>query len=630
MRVLGPGCALALTVALAASAADFILIPAPTRGLEPYQRQPGDYPANPDAERHDGVPAGEVESFEWAESAIYPGTTRRVWIYTPAQYDPARPAAALVFQDGESCVREDGPWRAPLVLDNLIAAGALPVTIGIFVDPGQRPPRADEGRAPPNPHLPLNRRFEYDSTDDAYARFLAAEILPQVRARRNLSRDPVDWGILGNSSGGMAAFKVAWQRPDLFGKVAVHNGSFVNLLGGDEVPAWVRAAPRRPLRVSITSGPYDLSNEYGVWWDANRALAAELTAKGYDLRTRWSDNPHNPRFAASQLSETLRWLWRDQAGAGAPAIDVAPPLLIEIPAPPRPAHYDPRPAPYTRIPDDYPPAAEAFPLETAPRGRVEAWPEVESRVYPGTTRPLWVYVPAQYDPARPAAVMIFEDGAQFGRADGPYRVPAVFDRLIAAGEMPVTIGIFVEPGARPDASRMFPPPIGARPAQPANRRDEYDDTGDRYARFLLEDVLPRVGARYALSPDPKMRALVGNSAGGAAAFNAAWHRPDAFGNVISHLGRFTAMRGAQHYPQLVRESAPRPLRVFLQSGVNDQVSRFGDGFAANRALAAALVARGYDVKAVWGDGRHTVRHSAAIFPATLRWLWRDWRETRGR
>ncbi len=620
--------AIFLILVTAAGAADYIHIAEPPRtGAEPYLRTPGDYRTNPDAQRRPDVPQGELEVFAWNDSSVYPGTTRRYWVYTPAQYDARQPAAVMVFQDGRSFVREDRPLRAPIVMDNLIADGLMPVTIGIFIDPGQRPPLADEGRAPPNPNLPLNRRFEYDRIDDRDATFLDSEILAAVRQHRNLSTDPTNCAIVGNSSGGIAAFVAAWHRPDLFGKVAVHNGTFVDLLGGDAVPRWVRDSQPKALRVSLTSGPFDLSNAYGVWWDANRDMAAAMAERGYDYRAVWGDNPHNPNFAGAMLGETLRWLWRDHPEVlvdPTPLRDRSRPVLVQIPAPPRPAEYATRPAADEREPDDYPEHADSRPQPGVPAGAVEELTWDQSRIYPGTTRSVWVYVPAQYTPGQPAATMVFQDGHQWVREDGRYRVPTVLDNLIAARDLPVTIAIFINPGDASPDRRVFPAPIGPRPRQPANRRDEYDNIDDRYARFLLEEILPWIGERYELSSDPAEVALVGNSSGGQAAFNAAWHRPERFGKVISHMGSFTAIRGGHHYPQIIRESEVRALRVFLQSGVNDlEIDAFGNWWEANLAMAAALEAKRYDYKAVWGDGGHNPHHSAAIFPETLRWLWRD-------
>jgi enterochelin esterase-like enzyme len=613
--------------ALSAVAVDYINSPAPARSEGPYLRKPGDYPVNPDATPREGVPRGTVEEFAWNDSQRYAGTTRSYWVYTPAQYDASKPTATMVFLDGGGWLKENRPLRANVVMDNLIADGLMPVTVGIFVDPGQRPPLADEGRAPPNPNLPLNRRIEYDSIDDHFASFLAEEIIPQVRARRNLSSDPENWAIVGNSSGGIGAFNAAWQRPDLFGKVAVHNGTFVNLLGGDIVPQWVLESDRKSLRVSLTSGPYDLQNEYGVWWTANLAMERALHQRGYDYRTFWTDNPHNSNLAGAMLSETFRWLWRDH-----PEVAAQPssrrsqdyPVLVQIPAPPLPATYANAPVAYTRVPDDYPTHPDSVRDSAVPEGRIEELLWADSQIYPGTARPVWVYIPAQYTEDTAAALMVFQDGRQFVSATGRYHMPEVLDRLIAAGDMPPTIAVFIEPGDYAFEHRLFPAPIGPRSHQPANRRDEYDNIDDRYVRFLIEEILPLIEPRFNLFADPAMRALVGNSSGGSAAFNAAWHRPDVFGKVVSHIGSFTAIRGAHHYPQIVRESPRRPLRIFLQSGVNDRVSVFGNWWEANLAMAAELEAKGYDLKTVWGDGRHSPKHSAAIFPDTMRWLWRDW------
>lgn len=614
-------------VALALGANEMIEIPEPPQtGSESYWRLPGDLPANPDAEVRSGVPVGLIESFDWHDSRVYPGTTRQVWIYTPAQYDPARPAAAMIWQDGKSHLRETGPLHTPRTMDNLIADGLMPVTIGIFVDPGQRPRRADEGRAPPNPNLPLNRRIEYDTPNGIYAEFLATEIIPEVRRRRNLSTDRSDWAIGGGSSGGMAAFTAAWHRPDLFAKVLVSNGSFVNLLGGHAVLDWIREEEPKALRVALSSGPFDLANQYGVWWDANRAVARELAAKHYDLQTRWGDGIHNPDFGAARLGEVLRWIWRDHPEVLAkspPPRARDRPVFVEIPAPKRPGSYTQTPDPYERLPDHYPRHPDIERRDDVPRGRVELFRWDQSLVYPGTTRELWVYVPAQYDPAEPAAIMIFQDGHQWMGEKSRYQVPTVCDNLIAAGDLPPMIAVFIEPGDTLDKPSLLPALISPRTVPPSNREVEYDSVDDRYVRFLLEEVLPLVEERWRVSADPADRALVGIGSGGSAAFNAAWHRPDQFGKVVSHVGRFIAMRGAPDYPRRVRESAPRPLRVFLQSGVNDQIGGETSGWEANLDLARELEAQRYDFKSVWGDGAHSPHHSAAVFPDTLRWLWRD-------
>lgn len=249
-----------------------------------------------------------------------------------------------------------------------------------------------------------------------------------------------------------------------------------------------------------------------------------------------------------------------------------------------------------------------------PQGKVETRQWTQSKIYPGTTRDWAVYVPAQYDKAKPANVMVFQDGMGMVKADGQYRVPVVFDNLIASGEMPVTIAIFINPGT-------FPP---ANPKEKgrSNRSFEYDSLGDLYARFLLEEILPEVSKEYNLTTDPEGRAICGNSSGGICAFNVAWEKPDAFRKVVSHIGSFTNIRGGNVFPALVRKTAKKPLRVFLQDGSNDLDNQFGNWPLANQDMAASLKFAGYDYKFVLGEGTHNGKHGAAMFPDTMRWLWR--------
>lgn len=237
-------------------------------------------------------------------------------------------------------------------------------------------------------------------------------------------------------------------------------------------------------------------------------------------------------------------------------------------------------------------------------------------IYPGTTRDYWVYVPAQYTAAKPACVMVFQDGAGFIKEDGRARVPIVFDNLIARHEMPVTIGIFINPGVlkapSPDQQDRF------------NRSFEYDALGDRYARFLLDEILPEVAKRYNLSTNPDDRAIAGLSSGGSCAFTVAWNRPDAFHRVLSFIGSFTDLRGDDIYPALIRKTEPKPLRVFLQDGNHDLNIYAGDWWMANQSMASALEYAGYDVKFVTGDKDHDMDQGGAILPDALRWLWRDY------
>ncbi len=240
----------------------------------------------------------------------------------------------------------------------------------------------------------------------------------------------------------------------------------------------------------------------------------------------------------------------------------------------------------------------------------------ESSIFPKARRDYWVYVPQQYDPATPAAIMVFQDGQRYMDADAWYRVPIVFDNLIHAGAMPVTIGIFLNPGHVGETM-----PATAR-GPFSNRSYEYDSLSDQYARFLLEEILPEVGSRWNLTDDPDQRAICGLSSGAICAFTVAWQRPDAFRKVLSHIGSYTDIRGGHVYPSRIRQDAPRPIRIFLQDGEADLDNQYGNWWLANLQMVAALKYRGYDHHFVAGTGAHDGQHAGAILPDSLRWLWR--------
>ncbi|MBX3747434.1 MAG: SMP-30/gluconolactonase/LRE family protein [Verrucomicrobiae bacterium] len=266
-------------------------------------------------ERAAGVPKGRVESFEFEASRVFPGTHRHGWIYIPAQYQGREPAAVMVFQDGHAYVGETGLMRVPIVLDNLIAKGAMPVTIGVFVNPGHRGGGGPDGSGWGNRN---NRSVEYDSLGDAYARFLIEELLPFVERtfEVRLSDDPARNAVAGMSSGGICAWTVAWERPDRFGKVLSHIGSFVNIRGGHVYPALIRKTGRKPIRVFLQDGSNDLNNAHGNWPLANLEMASALAFAGYDHRFVYGDGAHNGRHGGAILPESLRWLWREEPGAG--------------------------------------------------------------------------------------------------------------------------------------------------------------------------------------------------------------------------------------------------------------------------------------------------------------------------
>jgi gluconolactonase len=235
----------------------------------------------------------------------------------------------------------------------------------------------------------------------------------------------------------------------------------------------------------------------------------------------------------------------------------------------------------------------------------------QSRVYPGTWREYWVYVPQQLDRSKPAPVMVFQDGIQ-------YNAPKVFDELISQKAVPPIVGVFVMHG------RVRAPSADALDRM--NRSFEYDAVSGDYARFLLDELLPHISKAHdlALSTDPNDRAIAGNSSGAIAAFTAAWQRPDAFRRVFSAIGTYVGLRGGHEYPVLIRKTEPKPLRIFLQDGQNDLNNYTGSWWVANQDMLSALEYAGYDVRHEWGDGEHNSRHATAIFPEVLKWLWRDW------
>ncbi len=251
-----------------------------------------------------------------------------------------------------------------------------------------------------------------------------------------------------------------------------------------------------------------------------------------------------------------------------------------------------------------------------PKGEVTKYSFNQSKIFPGTVRDYWVYVPRQYDPAKPACVYVNQDGVQ-------YNAPAVFDDLIHKKEMPITVGVFVTPG------RVPAPSAGA--LDRFNRSYEYDGLGDNYARFLLEELLPEVEKKTAadgrpirLSKDGNDRAIGGASSGAVCAFTAAWERPDAFRRVFSAIGTYVGLRGGNAYPTLVRKYEPKPLRVFLEDGSGDLNIYGGDWWMANQEMERALTFAGYEVNHAWGDGGHNGKHATEVFPAATRWLWKDW------
>ena len=275
-------------------------------------------------------------------------------------------------------------------------------------------------------------------------------------------------------------------------------------------------------------------------------------------------------------------------------------------------------APLTaQVADDFPIGPDSRVQPGVPQGDLIKFEFSGSKIFPGTSREVTVYVPKQYDGTKPACVYVNQDGVQ-------WNAPTVFDNLVARGELPIIIGVFVRPGI----VKSLDPKIAL---DRFNRSFEYDGLGDAYARFLLEELLPAVetkttadGRAIKLSRSGNDRAIGGSSSGAIAAFTAAWERPGDFSRVFSAIGTYVGLRGGDRYPTLIRKTEPKALRIFLQDGSNDNNGYGGDWWMANQTMERALTFAGYDVKHVWGEGAHSGKHGTMLFPEAIRWLWQDW------
>jgi enterochelin esterase family protein len=271
---------------------------------------------------------------------------------------------------------------------------------------------------------------------------------------------------------------------------------------------------------------------------------------------------------------------------------------------------------------------DSLPQEGVPKGEIRGPFTLPSEAYPGTQHTYWVYVPAQYDAAKPAYLMIYNDGQAYKFEEGDLRAQNVMDNLIHRREIPVMLGVFINPGRRPDQPEPTPQDWGDRNT---NRPEEYNSLDDRYARVIVDELLPKLYAEFNISRDPEHHGIGGSSSGAIAAFTVAWERPNHFRKVLSLIGTYVDLRGGHKYPDIVRESEKKPLRVFLQDGRNDNRGMRRDGtysqdrdwFYQNVRMMQALTAKGYDLNYVWGIGRHSSKHGGAILPDMLRWLWRD-------
>ena len=271
---------------------------------------------------------------------------------------------------------------------------------------------------------------------------------------------------------------------------------------------------------------------------------------------------------------------------------------------------------------------DSMPQESVPKGEIRGPFVLEScKSYPGTQHTYWVYVPAQYDPKIPTALMVFQDGQAFKNETGDIRAQNVMDNLTYRREIPVMIGVFINPGRTPEQPEPNPREWGDRTT---NRGTEYNTLDDKYARVITDELLPALEKRYNISKDPELRGIGGSSSGAIAAFTVAWERPNAFRKVLSNVGSFTNIRGGHAYPDIISKSKKKPIRVYLCDGRNDNRGMRGgvydekwDWFLQNVRMQKALTQKGYDLNYTWGMNNHGQRYGGAVFPDMMRWLWRD-------
>jgi enterochelin esterase family protein len=314
---------------LAAAFVALAFLAGPAFSAQP--RQPGEYPPTADSLAQPGVPEGKLIGPLEFRSKIIEGTVRRYWIYVPAKYDPKDPPNLLVFQDGQRAINPQGPLNIPVVLDNLIAKGGIPPTLGIFITPGNTgtehyPDNLGTGN-------PNHRPQEYDALSDAYTRFLIEEMLPEVAKTYKFTDDPKKRAIGGTSSGAICAWTVAWNRPDAFGNVISMIGSYTSIgyhpataaapmiPGGDTYPGLIRRNPIRPIRIFLQDGTNDLNNEFGNWHLANEQMLSSLQwananadsknvpGARYDVRYEWGDGAHSDVHGGWLLPGILRWMF---------------------------------------------------------------------------------------------------------------------------------------------------------------------------------------------------------------------------------------------------------------------------------------------------------------------------------
>ena len=560
----------------------------------------------PDCYEQPGVPQGKLSGKIVHHSRIYPDMESNYWIYVPAEYDPNRPAALMVYQDGQGHINRDGGSKTLNVLDNLIYKKEIPVMIAVFIQPGTA-----NGKA--------MRSIEYDTVDDRYARFLRDEILVDVSAQYNIRKDAYSRGITGSSSGGICAFNAAWFHNELFTRVISRIGSFTSIQwhpgeieGGNVYPFKIRKEAKRNIRVWLQDGANDIENQFGSWPLQNLQMANSLKMMGYDFHYTLGNGTHNGAHWNSQEPAAMAWTWRDydpakteQTFVQEPAEKAKPLYRVAISnrgtGVPVGANY--------WTPDT---------LEQAnvPKGKLTEKHVFTSHIYEGMKSDYWIYTPAGYDPKTPAALMVWQDGEVNVDRSGPSHTLNVIDNLTYEKRIPIIVHVFLSPGL-----------VGEK----RMRSIEYDTVNDTYTRFLRDEILPEISKEYNIRPDAYSRAIIGESSGGICAFNAAWFHPEMFSRVVSRVGSFASIQwhpgqieGGNVYPFKIRKEPKRNTRVWLQDGADDLENEHGSWPLQNIQMANSLKMMGYDFHLSFGPGKHGRIDGQMEAPDELAWIWRDY------
>ena len=277
--------------------------------------------------------------------------------------------------------------------------------------------------------------------------------------------------------------------------------------------------------------------------------------------------------------------------------------------------------------DYYKLGSDSLPMEGVPKGEIKGPFVVKSNAYPGTQHTYWVYVPAQYNAKNEASLMIFNDGQAFMNPNGQLRAQNVMNNLIFRREIPVMIGVFINPGRTPEQPEPSPKDWGDGTT---NRGTEYNTLDDKYPRVIVDELMPELNKEYKISKDPKRRGIGGASSGAIAAMTVAWVRPDEFSKVLSIVGSFTNIRGGHQFSEIIKKTRKKDIRVFFQDGRNDnrgmrdgKYDETWDWYKQNVRMVEEMTAKRYDVNYSWGIGLHGSAQGGMMLPEMMRWLWRD-------